>query len=419
MAIRTQRPEVITASLAQARGLRRTMALLTLVGTLVLSALVYETHDWIEVEARALGANPALIHALLVGGALLVTNLVAGLVFFHLNVQTTGSIGLACDTFANALDQAETLQEANAEAVKLMGTQDLALGERIADAVSETESSTLTVIERTTQLNQAATHLLDYLNNSTLSAENMESDIEQRVDDIGQIAAFVQDLPSRIQTDIAAIQSVLDDIHQLEGLATSIKQIGKQTNLLALNAAIEAARAGEAGRGFAVVAGEVRALADHSAKAADTIEAGLNRALDAVKHNLQLSLLDGSSEQLEQATDAVESIQRLRDNYEDMRQFYKTLFSVVTHHNTGLANQIADILGLLQYQDVVGQRLGRVRSALEQRADLISAEEATGTALPGALQEAFERYLLDESNHARLADDTQTEGSDAPRIELF
>ena len=84
---------------------------------------------------------------------------------------------------------------------------------------------------------------------------------------------------------MAAIETSAQEIGQIISV---IDGIAFQTNLLALNAGVEAARAGEAGKGFAVVATEVRALAQRSADAAQSIKALITTSGEQVGAGVEL-----------------------------------------------------------------------------------------------------------------------------------
>ncbi|MEU4222297.1 methyl-accepting chemotaxis protein, partial [Actinoplanes sp. NPDC026623] len=93
-------------------------------------------------------------------------------------------------------------------------------------------------------------------------------EIAQNANHAVQVASSAVDVAQITNETIAKLGTSSAEIGDV---VKAITGIAGQTNLLALNATIEAARAGEAGKGFAVVAGEVKDLAQETARATEDI----------------------------------------------------------------------------------------------------------------------------------------------------
>ena len=86
----------------------------------------------------------------------------------------------------------------------------------------------------------------------------------------------------RMSELMTAINEITVAMTGISKIIKAIDEIAFQTNILSLNAAVEAARAGKNGKGFSVVAGEVRVLAQKSARAASETAGIIKIALDKV-----------------------------------------------------------------------------------------------------------------------------------------
>lgn len=103
------------------------------------------------------------------------------------------------------------------------------------------------------------------------SADTSLNYVKEGMKSINELSEKITLLTEAVSTASKNMASIEKMTSMIMDFANVIAGISNKTNMLSLNASIEAARAGEHGRGFAVVAGQVRSLAEQSAKSSKEI----------------------------------------------------------------------------------------------------------------------------------------------------
>ena len=155
------------------------------------------------------------------------------------------------------------------------------------------------------------------------------------------------------QEIVTNINTLNNDMQQIEEIINFIGNISRQTNLLALNAAIEAARAGEAGKGFSVVAEHIRKLAEQTQEALKTISTVIDNIqkkaeFTANSANNTQSIIKQQLEAVDQANTSFRAILKSIDEINSyMDKFGESVNVILTSRQKTLSS-INDISSVSQ-----------------------------------------------------------------------
>jgi methyl-accepting chemotaxis protein len=244
---------------------------------------------------------------------------------------------------------------------------------RLSGSAKAVAASSNRVTSESREVTAAAQSAMDASRTVAAATEELAAsirDIGGRVGDAARAAREAVEGVERGTRTIAELQQATGRIGEVTEL---IADIASRTNLLALNATIEAARAGDAGKGFAVVAGEVKSLANQTARRTEDIAQ-------------QITFIAGATERAVAAVkgiaEHVSALERIAAGIADAMDQQMTATGEIARSVAGAAQSVGMVEGRMR--GVAQEAAGSGEAAASMQAMAVEAVEAV-QALRGTL----------------------------------
>jgi methyl-accepting chemotaxis protein len=309
------------------------------------------------------------------------------------------------------------------------------LATQLNEAIAQTETALLSVVERLVLVHEQARFQVERIGSSSEKSNELievtQDQVRKNSQVINALNAFSNTQTEQLKDNLVRIQNLSDEMEQMRPLVNDIADIADRTNLLALNAAIEAARAGEAGRGFAVVADEVRRLSTQTNKSAKEIADRITTVAGQARVETENAkrLIEDDEESFKFKSMAG-GLSEIEVRFKLASSHLEEIIRSIDESNRVIVEEVSTVLGEIQFQDVLRQRIEQVSEGLEFLKGfagttllwLDGAAEMPSGRVSEHLDELNRKYVMQDQRRTHDAvlgrTGAATEGSDL-KIELF
>jgi len=280
-----------------------------------------------------------------------------------------------CST--NMDNKAVALHNSSAELVDCVN-ENIAITEELSASLENVNDATKSINTEIINIQNAIESTVESMKNSSTSSDQMLDSASQMKEDAEIAYQYSKEHLNSVKDSANKALEDLKSLSKINDMAASIIDITDKTNLLSLNAAIEAARAGEFGRGFAVVAGEIKKLADNSAKTATNIQ----------------ELCEESNKSIDTVYDCIQGIISFIE--EDVLKKFENF----SERSTAYSESVVDIKSDI---DTVSGFVNELSDSIKQITDNINAVVLSAVENSEAIEVIVER----SEQSAMIADETQ------------
>jgi methyl-accepting chemotaxis protein len=233
-----------------------------------------------------------------------------------------------------------------------------------------------------------------------------------------RVLASMREISQRSLQAIENIDRVMIGIDKIESTLLEVENIAGSTRLLTVNAKIQASHSGVTGRGFVVIAEEIGELSNRSERIVEAIRSSLAEVMQAMS-DASGQLVSSSQADMESSAAIREEIEGTLHTIASAHGRTKAGLERASQSGSDLAEAIHRVVGAMQFQDRVSQRLEHVIGSLTTISRrLVSVRSGQAVEGPGTLATMQSRFTMAEEHDLVAKNDAAGE-AEAGGVTLF